>query len=404
MLLNEFMEGVSSDNKLFELDMMKITAYTERAEREYEINLKQADLKVMTESGTCDDLEYLYEAAGDSLGGKIAKAMKKIKESVAKFFKGIKDKIASLLGSKKTQSGIASLENKLRGSKAGNAKMKIFDINKRKKVHQRTKAKLKKELVLAKNGKSSKERIDAILREHKKAIAAIPLATVTVLAGLKLFKAKAKKSVGEITTIENECMSVFDRVGPVDFKGAADSLGTEVKNQMAKSSTLEMACIRGLAEVSKEEAKDESSFLVNVMGNARSAISAMSKNLTKNGRMENKAAKIQEQEQNYNDLKAAAERGRSGKINIKAFESADDLLDEELLTEFSIFDDYNDYEDMYTESSFDSDDDIFGESDDNDEDDMFDMFEESADDFDTLYENFAREEHDNIEDAINDLF
>ena len=381
MLLNEFMEGVSSDNKLFELDMMKIVAYTERAEREYEINLKQADLKVMTESGTCDDLEYLYEAAGESLGNKFEKALEKIKESAFKFFKGIKEKIASLLGSKKTQSGIDNLENKLHNSKTANMKIKIFDIDKRKKVHQRTKAKLKKELVLAKNGKSSKERVAAILKEHKKALAAIPLTTVTVLAGIKLFKTRGKKSVGEISARETEIKSIFDLL-----RRGKNKLTSKV---VASNSTAELDCARGFTEVAKEEAKDESVLLTNVMNAIRTALIPFTKYATKDGRRMAKQAR----------------QAKKGSINVNYDNfprpSAIDTpftLKQESVDGFSIFDEYDD---MYAESSFDSDDDIFDESAYNDEDDMY---AESADDFDTLYENFAREENDNIEDAINNLF
>lgn len=84
-----------------ELEMTRFNFMLEMVERKYEVNCKNAELKVLTEGGTYDDLEYLYEVAKKEKDGEkqgiittiinaIISVINSITTAISNFFNGKK--------------------------------------------------------------------------------------------------------------------------------------------------------------------------------------------------------------------------------------------------------------------------------------------------------------------------
>ena len=92
-MIDTYLENASNE---YDITMAKVNSFLEAVDRQFEINCKEAEIKVLTESGTDDDLQFLIEAAEDGVVGSIVKALQKIKEAIIKFFSDIQAKIASM--------------------------------------------------------------------------------------------------------------------------------------------------------------------------------------------------------------------------------------------------------------------------------------------------------------------
>ena len=80
-----FLGEIQEDYNNLDIMIQKIDIYIESMYREYMINREESELKVMTESGTDDDLTFLYEEAQKSFSEKASRTMKKIIDSVSTF-------------------------------------------------------------------------------------------------------------------------------------------------------------------------------------------------------------------------------------------------------------------------------------------------------------------------------
>ena len=85
MYFVEAMQDYIDITDKYSLDLMKIDAYIESVMSELDINMQRSELKVLTESGTDDDLKYLYEAAEEGAIVKIKKAVVAVVEAFKKF-------------------------------------------------------------------------------------------------------------------------------------------------------------------------------------------------------------------------------------------------------------------------------------------------------------------------------
>lgn len=113
-MLREFVEMLETANHRYDVNQMKIDAYTENALGQFSIDLKKAELKVLQESGTDDDLIYLREEAEEGALGKAKKAIDKIIENFKNFVNEIKLKILVIIQKKETKETIETVEKKIR--------------------------------------------------------------------------------------------------------------------------------------------------------------------------------------------------------------------------------------------------------------------------------------------------
>ena len=93
MTFTEAYEEMLESEKQFNITIKKADIFTEASYKNLEINRQEADLKVLTESGTYDDLNYLYEAASEGFVNKVKKAIEKIADSLVEFIDKIVTKV-----------------------------------------------------------------------------------------------------------------------------------------------------------------------------------------------------------------------------------------------------------------------------------------------------------------------
>lgn len=108
MMNNELMYGYANDvdrdfmamEMAVDIELDKVGMAMEMADRKYELAVKQSDLKVLTESGTYEDISTLYEVAAEENKEKKEGILSKAVNAIISFIQGIINKIKSLFGAK----------------------------------------------------------------------------------------------------------------------------------------------------------------------------------------------------------------------------------------------------------------------------------------------------------------
>lgn len=113
-MLQEITALLESANQRYDLNDLKIEAYTEQAIGQLEIDYKKAELQVLKESATDDDLMYLREEAGEGAIEKLKKAIDVTIENFKKFVQEIKLKILVLITKKDTKETVDKAQKKIR--------------------------------------------------------------------------------------------------------------------------------------------------------------------------------------------------------------------------------------------------------------------------------------------------
>ena len=195
---------LSDANKRFNVLNAKVDAYCESMMAQYEINCKKAELKVMQESGTEDDLYYLYEAAEGSVVESLKKAIDKIIEAFKKFVNEVKLKILSIVASKETDKNIENIEKKVRFNPfLSKKKVKIEDTKKQLGVVAWAQAEYQKLISKIKGGKEvspdeATQIQDEFNKKLKVAAGVAAAITVTVGAAVLLIKKSGKSMSDDI--------------------------------------------------------------------------------------------------------------------------------------------------------------------------------------------------------------
>lgn len=146
-LFQEAAEEMLALSDKFDLDNMKIQAYTEATEREYNIHIAQCELKCMKEAGTQDDLLYLEEAAEDGALAKFSKIIKSAIEKWKEFCSRLKSKIIAKIASKEARTVISKAEKKIKLNPIlSKKKVKVMDESKPLGVIKKYKSKVDKDV------------------------------------------------------------------------------------------------------------------------------------------------------------------------------------------------------------------------------------------------------------------
>ena len=346
MLFTEFLEDVESDSKLFDLNMMKINAYCERAFREYEINMKESEYKVLTESGTEDDLDYLFEAAKESYGSKLKKAGSKIIENLKKFAASVSGKIKSFFSKK--EKNIDNIAKKFSSSPKGkNAKVKSLNKKKADSIFKQTEAKLKKASIAAKHGKADENTFKKIMSEHKKAMAAVGTIMISAATAFGILKHKNKNTNYDIVVkgVEDDFNTIYDTY-PAEYGKTCTAYFNSYARLEKEKIAYDMDYIKSLFSRIVETAKN---FQRKQLPNPDKSTSSSVVGESVNDELEDFSIFDEYESYEDNDL----------------FEESEDYDDDEDIYEESEFDDlfeesedYDDDEGIYEESEFD---DVFGD-------------------------------------------
>ena len=135
----------------------------EESFREYENNLEESQLKVLSESGTYDDLSYLYEAAGNGMIEKLKNIIKKIKDSIIKGVTKMRDAVKSFFTKSNAEKALKdAAKAAAKNPKVKNAKVSIIDVDKSLKELDKMEAKVDKKIALFKKGKFKDSDVDEL--------------------------------------------------------------------------------------------------------------------------------------------------------------------------------------------------------------------------------------------------
>lgn len=210
--------SIETDDRDFDIMNQKLDIFIESSYRDYLINREEAELKVLTESGTDDDLTYLYQEAEQTLKERMKKTIKKIKDTLKAFIDKIITKIRSLFNSKKTDEVINKVEKNVEKSPSlKKEKIKIQDTSKEEEcilqAIDETDKKIaeiqSKPYACTQKDLDDLQKINEKCAKKRKAAAAI-VVTVSLLTGIALYKNNKKNAEKKINDVNDDNFDYID--------------------------------------------------------------------------------------------------------------------------------------------------------------------------------------------------
>ena len=99
--LSEEERAIAIEESKYEIQMAKLNAMYEMVDKNLELNMLEAEAKVLTESGTYDDLDYLYEEANKEAAEKKEGIISKIIGAVKQIWQAITNTITNFFSKNK---------------------------------------------------------------------------------------------------------------------------------------------------------------------------------------------------------------------------------------------------------------------------------------------------------------
>lgn len=209
MSFQETVNSLINDGYECALTMEKSIIFAESVIREYNINCEEAELKVLKESGTDEDFNYLCEAAKEGLVVKLKKAIKKMIQALKDFIANVIDKIKVTYASKKAKDALKRLEEASNTNpKIKSMKISVHDGEKDEKVILEAIDKLYAQEAKLKGGASvdsvrkAVDNIKETAEKKRQKIAKAATLTLTVGAAIVIMKKYINK-------LENENSEVY---------------------------------------------------------------------------------------------------------------------------------------------------------------------------------------------------
>ena len=243
----EVFESIEQDSRICDMTTRKTNIYLDALYREYAINCEEAELKILKESGTADDLVYLCEEATDGLIKKTIDGIKKIFDAVVQFIKNLVKKISEFLTGKSVNDAVDKMEDAIeKNPELGKAKVEIPNMDADDKWYQKALAKLKSLLAKIKGGNTSDSIIDesdeirAELEKRKKKGAIVAgVTTVTLAAAILMIKKFNKGGINDPSLDTKEIDNLADDAcKAVEAAGSADA----ARNIKDVSTTVSVVC------------------------------------------------------------------------------------------------------------------------------------------------------------------
>ena len=227
MVFLEAMSDYIDISDEFDKANMTVTAFVESVCADLDINIQKSELKVMTESGTDDDLAYLVEAATEGAIAKIKKTVQVIIEAFKKFISDLKDKVVRVVVNKTTRDTLSKVEKKVKLNPfIARKKVQVVDKKKPLAVIEKYKNKCDKNIAKVKGGIFKQSDVEGIFKDrddfekdYKAAVAGTAaMTTITVANLIKTINSelnslpKTIDSIGKETTeiVERFCDSIED--------------------------------------------------------------------------------------------------------------------------------------------------------------------------------------------------
>lgn len=187
MVFAEMMEDIDHKSTICDLVFERTMAFVEASYAQYESNIQEAELKVIKESGTKEDLNVLVEAAEEGFIVKAKKSIDKIINTLVEYIKSAKESISDFFTKKETDEKLGKIQSIIdKNPKAKSTKVKIIDFKKVDQTIDKYEADIRRKIALVKSGKATEKDKEDIanrkaqfIKDHKAAIAS----TVTVTLG-----------------------------------------------------------------------------------------------------------------------------------------------------------------------------------------------------------------------------
>jgi hypothetical protein len=194
MTFNEMVLAFNQADATYDDTFEKCVTFLEASYNEYKANLKEAELKVVQESGTPDDLVYLEDKASEGFLVRSAKAIGKLIQSFLAWIKEKVQAIKDFFTSKKTKDALDKAEKVSKENpKLKNEKINITDYKKQLDVCDKYEAQVDKKIAAMNAGKyssSDKDDLNKIEKgfEDEMKTAKIAVVAVTVAAAVGVAK------------------------------------------------------------------------------------------------------------------------------------------------------------------------------------------------------------------------
>ena len=255
----------------YDVASRKIDTYLEYAINELDINLQKSELKVLTESGTDEDLKYFSEAAEEGAIVKIKKACIAVIEAFKKFISDLKDRVVRVIVTKTTRETLDKVEKKVKLNPfIRKKKVQVTDKKRAMKVINKYKAKCDKNIAKVKAGIFNQTAVEGIFkdrddfdREYKVAVTgAAALATFTV-----------GELIVKVNSELNELPNVVSKIGK-ETTDAVEKLCEGLADEDAATSTKAAytACANLRSKLGKAEANESVDFIMQAMSVLRKEV------------------------------------------------------------------------------------------------------------------------------------
>lgn len=229
--MNEILREI---NSAYDINTMRINAVVEAANRQREINFHEAELKVMQESGTDDELAMLIEAAESDFVENIQKALDALRQAVIKFFSECRQKLVDLMSKRDDANKLDQLEKRMKLIPLiGKKKVMIEDYD----AEVALAKKHLKDLAGLTSKLRSKQEVDASAvaavkksydDAHGDLIGASNAKTVSINDAVKMAKKMIASGNAELKEREDTALKACD-----DAKKDAEKANANVANQIA---------------------------------------------------------------------------------------------------------------------------------------------------------------------------
>lgn len=268
-IIDEAINGIATESVSCSTILNKIGIFLEASYREYQINCQEAELKVLQESGSDEDLSFLCEAATEGFVNRAKKSIQKAVDSLMNFIKRVVEKIKNSFDNERVHAALEKVKGVVsKNPKLKNKKVKMHDVKKEQNCIQKAMDKLNSLFVKIKSGHYTKKDIDAIdetVESCKKERAKIVAATtaVGVVSAIAIYEVLVKNHKDE----EAPGISSLKRAGWLNTNGEIFTTkdDTEVISALTKIKT-------SLAVLSKDKLNSVTSTLGHLYKSIRGSV------------------------------------------------------------------------------------------------------------------------------------
>lgn len=221
MTFLEFVDNSNASYSVCDDALNRYAAFAEASYNEYMTNVKEAELKVINENGTEDDLIYLEKGASEGFIVRAKNVIDKMIEAVVKFVTDIVNNIKDFFSDKTVDKTIKSVEKASKTNpKIKNAKVKIPDVDKGISFFKKEEDKCDRKLAMVSAGKfssSDKKDIEEVSSSFSKGKAAAAGSLVLVSVGVAigaLLRARneVKKTGDDTKTLAEQAKKINDNI------------------------------------------------------------------------------------------------------------------------------------------------------------------------------------------------